>query len=65
MADSKTSKPKTKRWLVKNGIDYPSTRTGEYVRAEIGDEIDDIPPKSQGWLRQDGHIEEIDSEEEN
>lgn len=45
-----------KKYLVKNGLNYPPER-----RAEIDDVVNDIPKESVGWLLEAGHIEETRS----
>lgn len=45
-----------KRYLVKNGINYPSGVKGEEKRAEAGETVDDIPERDARWLEKDGHI---------
>lgn len=40
-------------YRVLNGLSYPPDR-----RAEVGDIVDDLPPKSVKWLLAKGHIEE-------
>lgn len=41
-----------------NGLNYPSKGGGE-KRVEVGDVVDDIPPKAVSWLLRQGHIEEV------
>lgn len=43
-------------YRVLNGLSYPPDR-----RAEVGDIVDDLPPKSVKWLLTKGHIEEADA----
>lgn len=46
------------RYLLKTGLDYPVK--GVYKRAEPGDIVDDLPPRSVEWLLRQGHIEEVE-----
>ena len=41
-------------YRVLNGLSYPPDK-----RAEVGDIVDDLPPKSVKWLLAKGHIEEV------
>lgn len=47
------------KFLVKHGIDYPPSN-----RAEVGDIVEDIPPKAIKWLREQGIIELVDGKED-
>jgi hypothetical protein len=38
------------------GLDYPPDK-----RVEAGDVVDDLPPTSVKWLKEQGLIEEVDS----
>ena len=44
------------KYLLNAGLDYPPNR-----RAEAGDIVDDLPPKSIKWLREQGFIEAYDA----
>lgn len=52
----------SKTYLVKNGLNYPVR--GKEIRAEAGDIVDNLPPKSVKWLLERDHIESIETEEE-
>lgn len=49
-------------YRVLTGMNYPVG--GEIVRREPGDVVEDIPPKSVGWLLRQGHIEEVEGGED-
>lgn len=44
-------------YRVLTGLDYPAR--GGPKRAEPGDVVTDLPPKSIGWLLEQGHIERV------
>ncbi len=46
-----------KRYRVLVGINYPVA--GKEVRAEIGDEVDNLPAESVKWLVELGSVEEV------
>lgn len=51
--------PKPKQYRALTGLDYPVG--DEMKRAEIGDEVDDLPASGVKWLLRDGLIEEVES----
>lgn len=46
------------KYRVTVGMDYPPNK-----RAEAGDVVSDLPPKSIKWLREQGLIELVDGKE--
>lgn len=46
------------KYRVTTGLDYPPNK-----RAEAGDIVSDLPPKSIKWLREQGLIELLDGNE--
>jgi hypothetical protein len=46
------------KYRVTTGLDYPPNK-----RAEAGDVVSDLPPKSIKWLREQGLIEQVDGVE--
>jgi hypothetical protein len=47
----------TKAYRVVNGLNYPPNGKGDEVRAEPGDVVTDLPPKSVAYLLEQGDIE--------
>jgi len=43
------------KYKVLQGIDYPPNK-----RAEVGDVVEDLPPRSIKWLREQAIIEPVD-----
>lgn len=50
--------PTPKKYRVLTGMDYPGS-DGEDRRAEIGDEVDDLPDGSVDGLLKAGYIEHV------
>lgn len=44
------------KYKILQGIDYPPDK-----RAEVGDIVEDLPPRSIKWLREQNLIEAVDS----
>lgn len=51
--------PTPKKYRVLCGMDYPANGDGEDRRAEIGDEVDDLPEDSVDGLLKAGYIEHV------
>lgn len=45
------------------GLDYPPNNKEPKVRAEVGDVIDDLPPKAITWMLEIGAIEKVEPED--
>jgi hypothetical protein len=51
--------PTPRKYLVNVGMDYPSNGDGENHRAEVGDEVDDLPEEAVAGLLKAGYIENV------
>ena len=50
-------------WVARTGMDYIG-QDGKPKRVEAGERCDDVPKVSIGWLREQGHIEEVEEKAE-